>query len=322
MKVSIALVLLVLVSCSQVKKKASITTTTTDTEGPEWIYAASEGCLKTEICASGEGESFTSSDAHSKKALAGIFETKVTSEFQFSKTSFTGDEKNRMQEYVADEIKQQVNYLLKGAYIKKRFKKHGVMFSLAAINKNIAAKLITQELDQVDDEISQLYLQRSRILINKLVTLFNKREMLNEKIILINGVGSQRRIELSQINELKFKIGGDRKIIFRASNDTPRVLKKKLEENFTSIGYKLVTSHNNWLVEIDYKMKEEYLKVRGFKKFTFSINLEAKNSFGKKIGSYIVAKVSNGRNEQDAFFKVRPQIIKEIEENIDKLNLR
>lgn len=72
---------------------------------------------------------------------------------------------------------------------------------------------------------------------------------------------------------------------------------------------------------MEYSSKEEYLNVKGFKKYTYELSLDARNATGKQVGSFIVTKTSNGRSETDAFIKVRNAVINEVTNNIEKLNL-
>ena len=59
-------------------------------EVPAWAYAPMEECLEErELCASGEGPNQSVADANAFKALAAIFETKVTAS-TVSTTTATG----------------------------------------------------------------------------------------------------------------------------------------------------------------------------------------------------------------------------------------
>lgn len=307
-----------LVSCSSnLKRNVSVP----DGE-PEWLYSVTASCSDNEICASGEGSNLAEADAHAKKALAGIFQTKIKSEFQFSKHSFSDNEEIEMKESIEEDVNQQVDLLLKGAFIKKRFKKDGLMFALAALDKNKSLKVLRQELSKIDDEMEHYFNQKSRLYLRKLNLLFNKREVLNEKLTLVDRAGVPRRISFSQVNELKFTSKGGSKLSIVSSNDVPSVLLKKLEESFTEVGYKITKKNNSeFFINIKFDEKEEYLNVKGFKKFTFQVDVNAKNNLGKQVGGYSISKVSNGRDKKDAFLKVRSNIVLEIQTNIEKLNL-
>ncbi len=310
---------LMLLACSTTRTKRKVFVP----EGePEWLYAASTGCGDAEICASGEGASFKEADAHAKKALAGIFETKIKAEFNFSKQNFSNQEKIEIREYVEDQVNQQIDLVLKGSFIKERFTKEGLKFALASLKKAESLNILTQELTKIDDEMDHFFKLRNRLYIKKLNMLFNKREILNEKIIILNATGIPRRITFSQINELKFKSSGSTRIKLESKGDIPSVLLKKIEETFTDVGYKITKkADQSYLIHIGFKELEEYLNVRGFKKYTFIITIDSKNNTGKRVGGYVLNLTSNGRDKKDAFLKVRSKIITQIEENLAKLNL-
>lgn len=308
----------ILFGCSQVSKKSNSTI-----EGePNWLYSPKDGCSDSELCASGEGSTYTESDSHAKKALAGIFETKIKSEFHFSKQDFSNEEKIKIQENVEEDVNLQIEYLLKGSNIKSRFEKNEIKFSLAKLDIGQAGSIIRTELSKIDDEMQSIYKLGNKIYIRKLIILFNKRELLNEKLILLDNMGSPRKIKISDINNLKFSQKNNEKLKIVPSDDMPSVLVKKFEEYLVSMGFVLTKENtHNFLIKLDYKKKDEYLNVQGFSRYGFSINIDAYDGQSKKIGGYAITKVSSGRNEQDAFLKVRKVILKDIENNIEKLNL-
>lgn len=290
---------------------------------PVWLYSAQEFCAEKSLCASAEGSTFAESDARAKKSLASIFEMRVQGSFRFTKHSFSGDEQSAMQEFVQDEVANQVDLVLKGAKIGERFKKDGLMFSLAMLDKQEAKALLLKEISETDNKIQHFYRLKNKLYVKKLNLLFNKREILNEKLIIVDGNGLSRKVNFDQINNLKFVSGGGSRLSLKVGNNVPESLEKKLEETFTGVGYKLTKKKDqDFLINVDFKEKEEYLNVSGFKKYTFEMNLFAKNNKGKKVGSYIVSLVSNGRDKDDAFLKIKRKFITELESNIDKLNLK
>lgn len=292
---------------------------------PVWLYSSEEGCRPTELCASGEGSAMKDSDAHAKKALAAIFETKIKANFKFSRQTFDNSEIVEMKEVITDEVNKQIEQVLKGAQIRERFKKDGIHFSLAVLDKNQAIRILRQELTKIDSEMEHYYSLKSRIYIKKLNMLFNRRELLNEKMIVVDSVDIPRKITFSQINNLKFTATGGKKLHLITATEVPRVMQKKIEEIFTEMGYEFTGKEKNasdYVINIKYGEKEEYLNVNGFKKFTFLINIEATTGQGKKLGIIALNEISNGRTKKDAFLKVRGKLIQEIGNNIEKLNLK
>jgi len=310
-----------LMACANTKTQRKVITP--DGE-PEWLYSPQSGCIEEkEICASGEGTNFKQSDSHAKKSLASIFETKINSSFQFTKFNFSDSEVSEMTEMVSNKIDEDVVGILKASYIKERFKKDDLMFSLAAIDKDKSGTILKQEIARIDDEINHYFIQRNRLFLKKLNVLYHQRELLNEKLVIINGSGINSPVALSQINMIKLKSDGGEKIKVISLNPVPELFIKKIEGILTDIGYKLNRENdNNFLLNIAYKEKEEYLNVPGFKKWSFEINIESKSNNGKRLGGYIISVVSDGRTKKDAYAKIRDKVIEEFEKNLDKLNLK
>lgn len=287
---------------------------------PQWLYEPSQECTAIEMCASGQGEDMEEADAHARKSLAGVFETKINSEFQVTKHSLSNQEVEELEEKVSDMINEQVNTIIKGVYIKHHFQKGDIFFSHAALDKNKVSRVLREELSRIDSELTHYYSLKNKLYVKKLNILFNEREVLNEKLAIVNGAGVPRKVSFDDINNLKY-INMDSAISLIARGDIPSVLEKKLNETFNSVGYRIVDDKSDYNIYMEYSSKEEYLNVKGFKKYTYELSLDARNATGKQVGSFIVTKISNGRSETDAFSKVRNAVINEVTNNIEKLNL-
>jgi hypothetical protein len=306
-------------ACSSTKDKRKVIVP----EGEAvWIYSPESGCDKDELCAVGEGSSLAQADAKSKQSLASIFETKIQSSLKFSKHSFSGEEIEEMQEYINSDVSEKVDGVLKGAIIKERFQKEKIFFSLVSLDKNKAAQLISNELKHVDDQLNHFYSFKSRIYIKKLNVLFNKRLLLAEKMTILKDSASNSPISFKQIEELKLNSMGGTKIVIKTTNEPPRFINKKVKEIFSELGYKLVKKGNDYFINMDYKVTEEYLNVKGFKKFSYTLAIESRSNIGKKLGNFIITVTESGRNEVDAFTKSKSKLIEKFENNIEKLNLK
>lgn len=288
----------------------------------EWIYEPQKGCTSNQLCASGEGHNQEEADLNAKKSLAGVFETKIKAQFQYTKTSLGHEEKVQMEESIVDEVNAQVDQIIKGVVIVKRFQKNELIFSLAALNKTNSAQVFRQEITRIDDELKHFFSLSSRIYIKKLLYLYNAREIFNEKLMLITGHGIPRSIQFSEIKNLKYEDQKSGRVIFTMSEDVPQTLVIKTQTALTDIGFKVVTGENrDFEIVGDFSSTKEYLNVDGFQKYTFEYFLETKNAVGKKIGGMSLTYTANGRNEKNAFLKIRKQLLTDIDANLEKLNL-
>ena len=305
-------------SCSSTK----LTEVKTVDVGGSWIYEPQKGCMNSQICASGEGQNHEEADVNAKKSLAGIFETKINAKFQYTKQSIDDAQINEIKESIVDQVSAQVDQILKGVKIIKRYEKNGLQFSLAALDKVSSGRVLRQEITKLDDEISHFFKLKSRIYIKKLTLLFNKREILNEKLTLINSHGIPRKVSFSNIKALKYDSKSAAKILISMDESVPKTLAIKIQTALTDIGYKFVKKESmDYELRGSYKANEEYLNVKGFKKYTFEYFLETLNANGKKIGGVNLSYTANGRTENNAFLKIRKKLLSDIDSNLDKLNL-
>jgi hypothetical protein len=315
----LGLLILLLYGCSSSSKKTNEVISADDNS---WIYEPQKACLSTEICASGEGKNQEEADINARKSIAGIFETKINAKFEYTKQSIDNSEISEMKETVVDQVNAQVDQILKGVTIKKRFERNELIFSLAVLDKMSSSNVLRQEISKIDDELNHYISLKNRIYLKKLISLYNKREILNEKLILIVEAGIPRRVRFSQIKALKYDQSTIKKISLRFTDSTPNTLKMKTQASLTDVGFKVVTEGNHdFQLSGEYEVKEEYLNVKGFKKYTFNYFLESKNTNGKKLGSINLMYTSNGRSEKNAFLKVRKNLLDDIDANLDKLNL-
>ena len=310
---------ILLVACSTNKQQRKVIVP----EGePEWLYAPQSGCSETFICTSGEGESFTSSDVASKKSMASIFETQIDASFKYSKKDFSSDELNEMKEIVNSGINEKVNGVLKGVVIKERFSKDGLKFSLASLNKSKAYDLLKDEINRLDSKISHFYTIGSKLYLKKLYLLLNERNLLNEKLVILNGSGISTTMTFKKISNLRNKSNGYKVVKIKQSNKSSAFINKKIKELLLELGYEIAEKNNDYFINLNFSTKEEFLNVKGFKRFSFIYEITATTNLGKKLGSIVIDVTQNGRNKEDAFLKAKKQIVSKIGTNITKLNLK
>lgn len=307
-----------LFSCSSKKTKRE----NTNHEIPEWVYEVEKSCESTNICASGEGTSFNISDINAKQNLASIFQTHVKGSIQISKSSFSKKEINEIEENIEKSVMTFVDEILKGVKIETRAKSKNIFFSKAVLSKEQTRDLLMTEVKRIDSEMSHFFAQKKKVFLFKLNELYNRRTLLNEKLILVNSAAIPEKISFAQINDLKFTQRDNSNIKVIYSSNFPRVLEMKINEILNQVGFKITRKKNfNSKILIDFNSKEEYLNVKGFKKYSYQINLTSFSKSSKEIGSIVVSLVSSGRNEKDAFLKIRKDIVQNIKNNLEKLNL-
>ena len=326
MKATLAILLLVLLNSCATKKSGKDIDVDEERslDAPEWIHSPKSSCTEqTEICASAEGDGQAQADANARNNLASIFETKIKSNFQVEKYGYTHAEAEALTERVSSSVKESVETVLNSVEIKDRVEKDKLYFSLASLDKSKAAKSLDQEIKTIDDQLNFLYKEGNKSSILKMHMLLEQREMLNQKMIIITGKSKPTQMSFSKINLLKFQKNSMGKVLIRNVNDAPKTLIKWVESLLTEVGYKVIEKANvDYIIRIKLLKKEEFLNVKGFKKFSFNYVMEAKNNAGENIGTLSKTFVGTGRTEKDAYLKIKLKLQDEIKSNLNKLNLK
>lgn len=327
------ILILIVASCSSTPKKSgskkqSIDDAEVQTPVPEWVYSPKSSCKNSlELCASGEGITLHQADLAAKNSLAGIFHTKINSSMTSNQSSLQDEnddiEETELTEQAVLEVNQSIDVILEAVSVKNRFKHDDIFYSHVALDIGKASTKIRTEIAEIDEEMRMLVIQGRRITYKKLLLLYEKRKFINMRLNLISESSVAKLVTLSQIQAIRFqRKTGNKKVKVSFGLNFPVQLKKHLESLLTVSGYKIIKTDNiDFLVRAKYQAKEEFLKVQGFKKYSFIVSIDGKNNLQQKIGSFTLTKVSTGRNKVDAFLKVKDQLQKELDENFDKLNL-
>lgn len=320
--ISLFSLLLVMASCSRTKLKRTVKTP--DMNLPEWVYAPAKGCSDSELCASGEGINSAESDSYALDSLASIFKVDVNSQLSLSNSSLTDGDKSEVVELYRKNLEKNVSEVLRGATIKKRHQtKDGIFFSLASLSKDKSIKILKSEINQLDSKMKYLLSLKNKLYRKKLYSLYLERDSLNQKLIIVQNKGISPRIKASQIEKLKTQKNTIDTIFMKYSAETPYVIRKQLEELLQDLGYKVSEKKQvDSYILVNSTIKEQYLNVKGFKKFELSLNIQAQDNLGKNLGSFLVKESAVGRNKQDVLVKVRKKILDDIESKITLLNLK
>lgn len=313
-------ILAILVSCSTAQKNES----PLKEVKPKWIYSPTEGCSpQTEICASGEGDSFEQSDLNATKSLASIFKTRIKSKFEIDKLNFTKDEVSSIQEKITDKVQAEVDVVLKSSFIKERYELNGIYFSLAVLDKRRAEKVIRLEIEKLDDELLHHFKLKNRLYLPKMLIAYNTRSELNERLIILSNKSIESPVTSSQIKMIKYLSLKNENVSVETDENLPESLKTKFEELLVNLNYKLVSKNSaDFLIKISYSETDDYLNVEGFQKITYLVAVDTFDQKNNKLGGYSIKISTQGRTKRDSSLKMEEKVSAQFEENIDKLNLK
>lgn len=317
------LFLFLVISCSTKGKKEKKVYTMNGKVVPSWIYEVEKECPDGHLCSSGEGESLEIADQKAKVSLASVFESQVKSKFDIYNTSMSEGEIEEVKRSVQSAVNIIVDEVIRGVEIKEHFTLGKIHFAYASLSKLKATRLFMAEIKKIDDELEFLFEKKSRTSILRMLSLLDRRAVLADKMIIVGRKAPLQTITFSKVQNLKYSSGKSKDIFIKVSSQTPRTIEKYLTDLLNQVGYRITKelSKNNYIVEINYKVKEEYLNVKGFSKYSFSTVINAKNNNRRQIGSITKSFIESGRNEQDAYLKAKNKIQAYLKDNLEKLNL-
>lgn len=313
------LIFLLLSGCSLFKSSTPVSDTAKTV--PEWVYAPYELCSESqELCATGEGKTFGEADAQAKTNLASIFEVKVKSDLNVNTSSFqTRPWQAEVKQEVQQSLSESVDQVLETVQIKKRFKKDGLSYALASLDRTKASELLGGRLAKIDHELEILWARRQRTNLRKITRLTLEREKLSERYSIVSDTPRPPLVSWQQVltwrdsrpkvEALALKVG-----------QAPDWLIEKLRELLSESGFRIVKSESEMVVSLNMDSIKEYLNVNGFEKYTFTLKLSSSEK-GDKKKEISVTETVTGRTQADALLKVKNFFTEYLEQHLSELHL-
>ncbi len=314
------LLMLLISSCSHFKSD-STSTDGASLEEPKWLYAPYEGCSEaSELCATGEGKTFTQADAEARANLASIFEVKVQSELSVTTSaSQTFPWQGQVREEVQKSIKESVDQILETVQIKNHYRKKGLSHSLASLDRSKAGELIGSRLTKIDGELETLWENHQRTNVRRIVKLYMERERLNERYSIISGMGRPSRVSWQDIVKWRESKPKSEPLMLKIGQ-APDYIREKISELLTEAGFRLVKGEASKVVTVQVDSIKEFMNVEGFEKHTFTLSLTSIVN-GEKKRTISASETVTGRSQADALLKVKNYFNDYIEQHLSDLRL-
>lgn len=287
---------------------------------PQWMDAPEKWCKKSRLCAIGQGESYALATADARQAMSKIFETKIQSSF----TTTEGLEGSSSTMSMREEINEATEGIISGIEILERYNDNDTTYVIAAINKMKTANVIKGQIDKIDDEMKSHKDSKKSNAATKMKKLYNERFPLVQSYQFLTGMKLPASVSLDEIRKKARELTNNIIVRLKLDDNTNGEITSILRESLILEGYKIASSErdkrttHNVIGKIS--SKEEYLKVSGFKKYSFTIDIQVKNDMERKTGAMTYSVTTMGRNYEQSLEKALPQLKKYITENIDKLN--
>lgn len=319
MKISLCLLLLLALGCSHKNKNAELSDTAKGT--PEWLYSPYSECSEAkEICATGEARSMNDASAQARSNLASIFEVKVKTDLQVSSNSSQSlPWIAKVNEEVQEKLENSVEQILENVEVKKHFKKDGLSYALASLDRDKARELIEPRLNKVDKEMEVLWENKNRTSLRRLVKLNLEREKLGDRFAIVTGARKPSPVSFQEIIRWKESRKASVPLSLKVGQ-APEWLTEKMRELLTESGFRLVKNESNRVVSLNVDSIKEYINVEGFEKFTFTLNITSfENGDRRRVIS--TSESVNGRTQADALLKVKHRFTEYLEQHLSDLHL-
>ncbi len=305
--------------CSHFKNKPSLSDGHQETPG--WLYAPYEHCQEEEeLCATGEAKTLAQADAQARTNLASIFEVKVKSELNASSSSSSSFPwQSEVRQEVQQSMQESVDQVLENVQVKKHYKKDGLTYSLASLDRRKASELLGARLQKIDHELEILWAKKQRTNLRKIVKLNLEREKLNERYSIVAGGGRTPKVTYQDILKWRESRPKAEPLALRVGQ-APDWMQEKIKELLTESGFRIVKGEADKVLSLNVDSIKEFLNVEGFEKYTFTLNMTSLEA-GEKKKVISTSETVTGRTQADALLKVKSFFDMYIEQHLSDLDL-
>lgn len=313
--------LTILTGCSLWKQPPSLSQSADHQVLPAWIYSPYDDCNQSlELCAVGEGGSQNEASTIARTNLASIFEVQVKSDLNIENSSqqyFPW--KGEVRQEVQQSLKESVNEVMETVQIKKYHKHEKMTFALSSLDRVKVSELILNRLKKLDDELNVLWSKKSRVNLRKIMRVYLEREKLNDRYSIVSGAGLPTKITYKDIFEWRSSRPQFEPLALKIGQ-APDWMSEKIKELLTEAGFKIVKGDADKAISLNVESIKEYLNVKGFEKYTFTLNLTSFNK-GEKNRILTSSETVTGRTQTDALLKVKTFFNNYIENHLSDLYL-
>ena len=247
---------------------------------PPWVNEVGEHCLKTQLCALGEGAVHQAAAANARQELAKIFGTKIKTKFQLSTLS---DDQNT-REWAEADLQEWTDEMLEGVEITKYHEENNKVYALAVLNRPKSAKRIHHAIMEKDKKMLAYLQDKKRLSFSKLEKLHKERATLNDRYEFLAERRLPEKVNFSDILARKREIFQEIPVSVFLDEKTPPSVRALLIQTLTKVGFQIVEKNSRYQIQGDYRSEKQFLNITGFEKHRFTLNLRALNPKGKQSG--------------------------------------
>lgn len=321
----VLLITMTLFSCSHF----SPSQTEEEEKIPEWVFSPSRSekfnCIKTYLCAVGEGSSLSAAQAQARAELAKIFRVEVDVRLKQTLSSSQGDlqqsDSQTIRESFLRELEELTHEVLEGVEVAKGHRDGGDYYALAILDKAQARRRFLSQVETKDQELIRLVSLGGRNALFEARNLWLEREQIH----LRTQVLSLYRDPPVALVDIDNKI--DQLPVTKVAMSWPKQKSEELKDLIAGqlhrLKHSLVPASDGVAtqkVEVYWDWRELQFNVENFQRFQFRLKLLSKLN-DQSLGSIDLSLNETGRNFDQAIEKAIPQIREYVESRIHQLNL-
>ncbi len=287
---------------------------------PPWAIDQEHSCGKAEICAVGSGMSSNVADAKAREALAKVFSTKVISKFSYGQNLQEGE----VSEEASEELEELTDEVLEGVEIKKRHESDGIFYSLSYLAKAKVVKVLKMKIEEIDRELS-VFLTEGPKAYGKMLQLWKKRVPLNERHLFLTNLEMVPPVDMEKmLKEYRQHLASIHLVVEVAGGQGAANIRPLIVNHLSNLGHQIEPKDGPQVTNkiiIRLKSEDQYIKVKGFVKEKFTLEIENQDKDGVAIGVISHTLVVVGRDYQQALDKALVDFAMFLEQEIWNLNL-
>lgn len=293
---------------------------------PRWITDPYQECSSMhELCVVGEASGLMAAEISARNAMARIFESNVSS-VTISQTEMSQDEsKQQSEERFTQTLKVESKFLLRGAVVKKSHLTNESVFVLLSLKKDSLARDLKEQMKHLDDENEQSFKDRRRSMISKIQNNLELRAQYNQTYrFLTNNSYPATFTQKTLANwrtELRRK---DSTVLVNMPKETNESFRHLILTELLQQHYRVIETSgkaHQFQLKVRQSEKPQHLKVKGFVKYEFGLELTAFDKNQKKLGHVNLSTQETGRHKDHAFETAAPKFTELLNQNFDKLNM-
>ncbi len=290
---------------------------TVKTELPAWVNSPYASCSADELCAVGTASNFALAKADARNGLAKVFQARIKSSFESDTRVKNDDVSSEMRDFVSETS----DVMLNATEIRETFKDNGKFYALATLDKNKAARITREEIDDLDEKMTALLQDESPAAAVRLEKLYEKRRGLNQRYITLAGESIPESVSYDQVYGNKKARVGKRHVYLSPKAGSKPSFVQTVRGVMTENGYTFATvpTEKTPVVHVSMTAERQFLKVDGFVKYDYHFVLSAPDKNGVDVERLATTFTESGLNENQAYSKAILSLKDYLKENI--LNL-